>query len=74
MTKGSEYITRVIEQVISEERAGQSLHQGAFLAAALSIISEVESPLKERALVSLASLATRPSKIEAVRRRRAAAL
>jgi hypothetical protein len=73
MTKGSEYITRVIKQVVAEERSAQSFHQGAFLAAALSIISEVESPLKDRALVSLASLATRTSKNDAIRRRRAAA-
>jgi hypothetical protein len=59
MTKGSEYIAGVIEQITADEQQAPVHHQGAFLAAALSIISAVESPLKERALVSLASLAIR---------------
>jgi hypothetical protein len=72
MTKGSEYITRVLQQVISEDRSNQTCRQGAFLTAALSIISEVESPLKEQALVSLASLASRGNAREAGHRQRAA--
>lgn len=59
MTKGSEYIASVIEQISSESQQAQTRYQGAFLEAALSIIKVVESPLRERALVSLAALAIR---------------
>lgn len=72
MTKSSEYIARVLEQVISDEQSYQTYRQGAFLTAALSIISEVESPLKERALVSLAVLACRGNSRELAHGQRAA--
>jgi hypothetical protein len=76
MTKASEYITSVLEQLGAEEQGPQSLnralHRGAFLAAALSIIGEIESPLKERALVSLASLAVRHHSDTSVVNRKAA--
>lgn len=54
--KGGEYIVSILEQLVSEEFIAQTHYQGAFCAAALSIISEVESPLKEQALVSLVAL------------------
>jgi hypothetical protein len=72
MTKGSEYISRVLEQVMSEEQARLPYRQGAFLAAALSIMGEVQSPQKESALVSLAALAIRDSSRELRPTRRAA--
>ncbi|MFN4894950.1 MAG: hypothetical protein ACK5GN_03365 [Pseudomonadota bacterium] len=58
MTKGSEYITSVLKQVMSDEATLHLNYQGAFLAAALSLVRDVESPLKERALVSLASVSS----------------
>jgi hypothetical protein len=72
MTKGSEYIARVIEQLASEDHQAQARYQGAFLEAALSIVNVIESPLRERALVSLAALAIRQRSQEAPRTRRAA--
>jgi hypothetical protein len=72
MSKGSEYIAHVLEQLMSDECAAQTCYQGAFLTAALSIIHEVESPLKERALVSLAAIAIRQRATDPTRRPRAA--
>jgi len=72
MTTGSEYIASVIEQLASEDQQAQTRFQGAFLEAALSIVSVVESPLRERALVSLAALAVRQRSQETPSARRAA--
>jgi hypothetical protein len=72
MTKGSEYIASVLQQILSESQQPQTRYQGAFLEAALSIVSVVESPLRERALVSLAVLAIRQRSQESQSRRKAA--
>lgn len=72
MTKGSEYIASVIEQLASDDQQAQTRFQGAFLEAALSIVSVVESPLRERALVSLAALEIRQRTKQARGSRRAA--
>jgi hypothetical protein len=72
MSKGSEYIASVIEQITSKDQQAQTRYQGAFLEAALSIVNVVESPLRERALVSLAALAIRHRSQEPQSTRRAA--
>lgn len=54
--KGSEYIARVVEDIKATEYDRQNVSQGAFLRAALSIIEEVESPMKEQAFVQLATV------------------
>lgn len=56
MTRGQEYIEAVLERLSSDEHKAQTSYTGAFLTAALSVIEEVESPLKEEALVRLAVL------------------
>lgn len=56
MTSGREYIAAVLERLSSDEQKAQTSYTGAFLTAALSVIEEVESPLKEEALVRLAVL------------------
>lgn len=71
MTKANEYIAGVLEQITSDDQAAHASYQGAFLTAALSIISDVESPLKERALVSLAALAIGQGARDSAARRRA---
>ena len=51
-----DYIQRVYEQISSADSRDHSGVPGAFLGAALAIIGELESPVKEEALVSLALL------------------
>jgi hypothetical protein len=53
---GREYITHVYEQLVSPESIEASTLRGAFLRAALSVVHEVATPLKEETLVSLAVL------------------
>jgi hypothetical protein len=54
--RGSEYIRGVFGEVLHERRERGAYSQGAFLAAAIEIMRELESPLKEEALVRLAVL------------------
>jgi len=54
--KGREYIMRVYEQLASPESIETSTLRGAFLRATLSVVNEIDSPLKEETLVSLAVL------------------
>lgn len=70
--KGSEYIARVITQLTSEEGSAQASYNGAFLTAALSVIREVESPLKEETLVKLAVMELRRGRDNLLCGRRAA--
>lgn len=56
MTRGREYIATVLERLSSDEHVAQTSYTGAFLTAALAVIEEVGSPLKEEALVRLAVL------------------
>ncbi len=56
MSKGSDYISRVLSNITAEDQIGNTSYKGAFVAAALAILREVDSPIKERALVSLAAL------------------
>lgn len=51
-----EYITHVYEQLVAPESIEASAFRGAFLRAALSVISDVQSPMKEETLVGLAIL------------------
>lgn|GEM_PF-2432771 len=59
MSKGSDYISRVLSNITSDEQIFNTSYKGAFLSAALAIIKDVDSPIKERALVSLAALEIR---------------
>jgi hypothetical protein len=52
--KAAEYISRVIAELASDAHMEKTSYDGAFLTAALDIIREVESPMKEDALVQLA--------------------
>jgi hypothetical protein len=51
-----EYIRSVYKEIMREQPHSQAYPQGAFLAAALEIIQEVRSPVKEETLVRLAML------------------
>jgi hypothetical protein len=48
-----EYIQHVFSEIISAENFGLSDYEDAFIRAALEVAREVESPLKEEALVRL---------------------
>ena len=61
---GEEYVQRVLEELVSEKELSTTSYNGAFLTAALSIIREVESPIKEDALVRLAVLERQVSRKE----------
>jgi hypothetical protein len=52
----AQYLARVLSDLSSEEQIQKTSYNGAFLTAALAIIEEVESPMKEQALVQLAVL------------------
>ncbi|MEY4668101.1 MAG: hypothetical protein RL518_800 [Pseudomonadota bacterium] len=54
--KAREYIRGVYSDLIKEHPQGQGYPQGAFLAAALEIIREVETPMREETLVRLVVL------------------
>jgi hypothetical protein len=54
--KANEYVKKLLEDLVSTEQLSTTSYNGAFLTAALSIIREVESPMKEDALVRLAVL------------------
>jgi len=71
VSKGSDYINGVLDNLMADESIANTAHRGAFLAAALAIMKEVDSPVKERALVSLAALEIRQE--AAIRRKRKAA-
>jgi hypothetical protein len=51
-----EYIRSVYKEIVRGQPHSQAYPQGAFLAAALEIIQEVRSPVKEETLVRLAVL------------------
>ena len=52
--KGSEYIRGVFHEVTRAGAPKEGHTDGVFLAAALEVMREIESPLKEEALVRLA--------------------
>jgi hypothetical protein len=54
--KGSQYIREVFQDLTRERSSQGELSEGVFLAAALEVMREIESPLKEEALVRLAVL------------------
>ncbi|MEY4700345.1 MAG: hypothetical protein RL326_532 [Pseudomonadota bacterium] len=57
--KAKEYVEKIIAELTSARRKNATAMRGAFLGAALQIIRDVESPLKEEALVTLATLELR---------------
>lgn len=60
---GSEYILRVIDDIKATKQDRPNTSQGAFLRAALSILAEVDSPMKEQAFVQLATLPLRKANV-----------
>lgn len=54
--RARDYVRGVFEEVIQELQPLRASQQGAFLSAALDVIQELESPLKEETLVRLAVL------------------
>lgn len=67
-----EYVEKVIDEITSRERRGSAASRGAFLGAALQIIRDVDSPLKEEALVTLATLELHSSRRESSRHKKLA--
>lgn len=51
-----EYVEKIMRELTAAKRGNATDTRGAFLGAALEIIREVESPLKEEALVTLVTL------------------
>jgi hypothetical protein len=70
--KRSQYLVKVVEELCSEENLAQTNYSGAFLGAALSIMREVESPLREEALVKLALIEAARHKQRGTARKKAA--
>jgi hypothetical protein len=62
----------VYEQLTSPDSIEMSVFKGAFLRAALAVVQEVDSPVKEEALVSLAVLELRQKQPTIGSRKRAA--
>ena len=56
VVRGVDYVRGVFEEVVQEYQPSQPYRQGAFLTAALEVMRELESPLKEETLVRLAVL------------------
>lgn len=54
--RGVDYVRGVFRDVIHEMRGRHGSSQGAFLAAALEVVCELDSPQKEETLVRLAVL------------------
>lgn len=57
MDESKDYITGVLNQINAGVGNDSLVLEGAFLAAALAIIDQVESPMREEAFVRLATLA-----------------
>ena len=54
--RGVDYLRSIFGEIMQEHDQGSSRARGAFLAAALVAIQELDSPLKEETLVKLAVL------------------
>jgi hypothetical protein len=57
MDESKDYITSVLNQINAGVGNDSLVLEGAFLAAALAIIDQLESPMREEAFVRLATLA-----------------
>jgi hypothetical protein len=65
-----DYISAVYQQLSALEYAEHTALDGAFLHAMLAVVKDVESPLKEQTVVSLALLRTRHAQAHAVEPRK----
>jgi hypothetical protein len=54
--RARDYVRSVYKDLMKQQNQGRGGSQGAFLAAALEIVREIESPMKEETLVRLAVL------------------
>jgi hypothetical protein len=70
--KSREYIRSVCKQLTSPDHSEQASLHGAFLQAMLAVVADVESPLKEEAIVNLAVLEIRRRRGPALTRKKAA--
>lgn len=62
--RAREYIRSVYKDIMRVKPHGRGAPQGAFLAAALEVVRELESPLKEETLVRLAMLELESERVE----------
>ena len=67
-----DYIDKIVKELLSQERGSGAALRGAFLGAALDIVREIESPLKEEALVTLATLELRSARPGSLRLKKTA--
>jgi hypothetical protein len=67
-----DYVEKIMAELTSPKRKNATAMRGAFLGAALQIIREVESPLKEEALVTLATLEFHTARRDSLPRRKIA--
>jgi len=65
--RGREYIRSVYRDITRKQLHESGYPQGAFLAAALEILHQLESPLKEETLVRLAVLELASERAEVAR-------
>jgi hypothetical protein len=70
--KAREYVEKIMVELTSAKRKDATAMRGAFLGAALQIIREVESPLKQQALVTLATLELQTARRDSLPRRKIA--
>ena len=59
-----EYIRSVYKDLMRQQPHGRGALQGAFLAAAIEVVRELDSPLKEETLVRLAMLELESERVE----------
>jgi hypothetical protein len=67
--KGQQYIREVFKEALSSTRAEPHLLDGSFLMAALELLKEVDSPLREEAFAKLALHESGCCSQEPIRRR-----
>ena len=67
-----EYVEKIVAELISRGRRSGAASRGEFLGAALQIIRDVDSPMKEEALVTLATLEFHSSGRKSLQRKKIA--
>lgn len=69
--KSRDYIRKIFAEIVSTQNYGLSPYEDAFVRAALEVAQEVESPLKEEAIVRLVALKRRTAAFAQDRRQSA---
>ncbi len=70
--QGSEYIRKVFSEIAMAKNFGLSPYEDAFVRAVLEVSRDVESPLKEEAIVRLVAMRAAPARAARRQRRRLA--